>query len=293
MTLLRAACIASLFAPSLALAEYGAHVEAGLTVGERQTEVIGGIPFELHTLTATVSGGCATGNNPTYEAGIHGTRNNPWFGGLGGASDLTFQEVHSETVDPGTVVWSYASVNCGDQAGFEMKSAESEKLVVPPFLREPILLSTNPAGMPKCFPVGTEVLVTPGHVNYINTDASLAPVETMDLVIRGAGIDYTHTFHSDDELSNTEIKVTATSAGTVEMWIVKQPYDAKSNVLQLTAKVGGCMNEETPGEGTPDAGSLEVDAVDTEESGPFGCTTTAVTAPLLLGLGALLRRRRA
>lgn len=310
-TLLASVFCASLLAASPAWAGYGASASAVLVVGPLTKNTFG---IEEYPLTATVSGGCTSGNNPSYSPYIHGTRRTPWLGGFVAATQaLTFTETHTESEEPGAVVWSEVEVGCGDQAGIESTSAKSENKVLPPRATQPLLMTQTPPDFYQCFPVGVEVQVAPMYTNYINTDALIAPVETMDVVIKGAGIDFKQTFASAEELDKTAIKVKATSAGPVELWVVKQPYGAKSNVVALEAKASGCQT--TPG--GDDAGSTQADAstsgsvsgaggtdagkaatpAATSSGGCSSATASASVAPVsclavVAGLFAVLRFRR-
>ena len=109
--------------------------------------------------------------------------------------------------------------------------------------------------------------------------------ESLTLVVRGAGMDYAEPF---DPGASTQLQFTP-QAGTIDMFVVMEPYGVESNHVFLQASADG---SELPPEGRPAGGGSGSSG--SSGGGSGGCAGAAGAAP---GPGrraalALLRRRR-
>ncbi|MFN7133645.1 MAG: hypothetical protein ACK4N5_16330, partial [Myxococcales bacterium] len=266
--------------PGPARAQYGAHVAVTLDVGEVREKEEAGIKSFVHDATITWSGGCTRGNNPSYQVKLEGTGPTTWDSGLLFATSLGIAGTHKMELAPGRVYQGKAWVECNDSQGNETARAETGKKALAPRITGmgPILRSTPPEFF-HCLPLDVEVMIAPLYEN------SIVDGEQMRLDVTGAGTAYARTFNSEQEFSESEIRVKATAAGKAQLTLTKLPYGLQSNVFELpTGTHAACLN--TPGGQQPDpnpgTGSDPGADPRVEQDGRSGCSAAGGAPQLLL-----------
>ncbi|MFN7133410.1 MAG: Synerg-CTERM sorting domain-containing protein [Myxococcales bacterium] len=279
-----------------ARADYGATVSVNLSLGElREVDLGNGVKGKFHAATVTWTGGCGKGKPPTYDITLESTGSTPWTTGQLVATGLSFGGSHTVDVEPGKVYTAKGWINCSDSQGYEIKNGESQPVATAPVVDavSPIM-RTSPVEFFDCLPIGTEVKIVPAYQNTFGDGEQLL------VEVSGAGISFARTFGSANELTEAEIKVTATSPGPAKLTMTKQPHGKKSAPLDVPVGTREACLQKPNNIPDPDDGDgdPEDDGKVTTQTESSGCSAAGGASPLLAlallaPVFALLRRRRA